>query len=474
VEKKLIYFELLLIVLFSVVVIFHGLEKGNLAHWDEAIYAEISKEILSTQDWITLHYNFRPWFMKPPFFYYLLSITFKFFGISTFTSRLLPALFGVGTILVTFFLTKELFNHRTGFMSSLILITAPQFLHKSRMAMTDVPVTFFIVLTLYLFILAQKRNSRLFYCLMGAALGLGAMTKGAIGLIPFFIMIAYLLLTKNIRSIISKDFLMAFLVFFAITAPWHLIQLILHKSQFINEYLLYHVAKRVAVAIEEHNYGNLFYFRVIGYGLSLWVYPLAASIIYVISFGIKKHKQTILFIPWIVITFGIFLIAKTKLPWYLIPLYPIFAITTAYFLDNINLGKIPIGFVIFILIFIFSFRLPEPIYGNNTLSNINLIAAPKLRVHDSISDYPGELFYLGTKRYSDDELLQEEAFYVADYNTYQAKFNTYKKIYGDSYYILFAKKDIAISKKLSKPPKTQRAPLRYCYTYMPGNLGQSY
>jgi 4-amino-4-deoxy-L-arabinose transferase-like glycosyltransferase len=50
VEKKLIYFELLLIVLFSVVVIFHGLEKGNLAHWDEAIYAEISKEILSTQD----------------------------------------------------------------------------------------------------------------------------------------------------------------------------------------------------------------------------------------------------------------------------------------------------------------------------------------------------------------------------------------------------------------------------------------
>jgi hypothetical protein len=309
---------------------------------------------------------------------------------------------------------------------------------------------------------------------MGAALGLGAMTKGAIGLIPFFIMIAYLLLTKNIRSIISKDFLMAFLVFFAITVPWHLIQLILHKSQFINEYLLYHVAKRVAVAIEEHNYGNLFYFRVIGYGLSLWVYPLAASIIYVISFGIKKHKQTILFIPWIVITFGIFLIAKTKLPWYLIPLYPIFAITTAYFLDNINLGKIPIGFVIFILIFIFSFRLPEPIYGNNTLSNINLIAAPKLRVHDSIPDYPGELFYLGTKRYSDDELLQEEAFYVADYNTYQAKFNTYKKIYGDSYYILFAKKDIVIPEKLTEVPKTQRAPLRYCYTYMPGNLGQSY
>lgn len=464
---------ILLIITLSSIAIFYNLHKGNLANWDEAIYAEVSKETLQTHDWATLHYEFHPWFHKSPFLLYLLSVIYKMFGISTFTSRLLPALFGIGTILATFFLAKELFNQKTAFMSSLILITTPQFIHYSRMLMLDMPVTFFIVFSIYLFVLSEKRNSTFIYCLLGISLGLGVMAKGAIGSVAFFIVFASLALTKNIKYFTNRNFLIILLAFIIITLPWHLIQLILHKSKFINDYLGYHVLKRIAVPLEAHDYGNIFYFRVLKYGLKTWLWPLILSIVYLLIFEIKRNKEKILLISWIAITFGIFLIAKTKLPWYLIPLYPGFAIITAHFLDNINVKKVKAGFIACIIIFIFSFHLPKSCYGNNGLYNINLIAGFEPRVHNSISDNPGKLFYLGVKRYSDDELLKEDAFYVAGYRAYYEKFSNYKIVHAEDGYVLFAKNNAEITKALSKIPDEMRmAPLSYCQPYMPANLGR--
>lgn len=469
--RKLLLFYIFIIISISYIVIFHNLEKGSLADWDEAVYAEVSKEILLTQDWITLHYKFQPWFNKPPLLFHLVSISYKLFGISTFSSRIWPALFGIGTILVTFFLAKELFNQNVAFMSSLVLATSPQFIHKARMLMLDVPVAFFIILSLYLFVLTEKRKSAYLYYLLGISLGLGIMVKGVIGLIPFFIIFAYLLLTKNMHYILSKDFLIVMLVFVVITIPWHVTQIVLHKSNFVNDYLVYHVLQRVAEPLERHNYGNLFYFRVLKYGFKLWLYPLILSVLYLIIFESKRNKEKILLFSWIAITFGIFLIAKTKLPWYLIPLYPAFAITIAYFLDNVKLKKIYIGLITCLIIFIFSFKLPQSCYGHNELSNINLIAERDLRVHNSAYDSPGELFYLGVKRYSDEELLKEDAFYVASDRAYEEKFSSFKSIYRDGGYVLFAKHDVKIKKKLSKIPETQKEPVRFCYSYMPMNLG---
>lgn len=469
--RKLLFFYIFIIISISSIVILKDLEKGNLAEYDEAIYGEVAKETLLTNDWITLHYKLHPWFHKPPLFIHLISVTYKLLGISTFTSRIWPALFGIGTILVTFLLAKELFNQNVAFMSFLILITAPQFIHKCRMLMLDAPVTFFIVLSLYLFLMVHKKESALLYCLLGISLGLGTMIKGVIGLFPFPIILAYLALTKNIKTVFSKNTLIALTIFFVITIPWHIIQFVIHKSEFINEYLLYHTLKRITSIIEHHYYGRFYYFKVLRYGLGLWLYPLVLSIIYTIFFIFRQYREKILLILWITIIFAVFFFSKTQLPWYLIPLYPGFAIMIAHFLDKLNIKKIKIGFIGCIIIFIFSFHLPKSCYGNNALYNINLIAGLNLRVHNSISQYPGKLFYLGVKRYSDDELLKEDAFYVASYSAYDKKFSSYKSIYRDGGYVLFAKHDVKITKKLSKIPKTQKAPVRYCYSYMPMNLG---
>ncbi|MBC8146807.1 MAG: glycosyltransferase family 39 protein [Bacteroidetes bacterium] len=472
-KKNIIIFELTLIVFLSLVTMFYNLDKGSLADWDEAIYAEVSKEMLLDNDWVTLHYNSEPRFIKTPLFQYFLSIIYSLFGISTFTSRVLVAIFGLGTVLVTFFFSKELFNHKAAFISSLVLLSAPQFLHKSKMLMLDVPTTFFIVLSLYLFVLTQRKKS--FFYLLGISLGCSVMMKGVVGLLPIFIIIGYLLLTNNIKSLGQKNYLKVLWIFLIIVVPWHLAQIILHGQDFINQYFFRNIIERVSVAIEQHNYGNLFYLKVLIHGLGAWFYALIAAIIY---FMIKiKKKESKLILCWIIIIAAIFLIAKTKLPWYLIPLYPAFAIAIGGLLYNIKIKKVYLGVIIAIIIFIFSFHIPEPFYCNNSASNIEMIAGDRLKVHDSISMQPGELFYFGSERYKDESLLTGN-FYTSRFNLCDS-FSNCKLIYGEKYYGLFTTSDNSLNynllkEKISIIPKTQKEPERYCYAFMPMNLGIYY
>ncbi len=133
------YLGLFFIILLYFIVIFLQLGQGSLADWDEAIYAEVSKEILETGDWVTLHYNFNSWFEKSPLLFYLVAITYKLIGISTFSSRIWPALFGLATVIITFLLAKKLFNNKVALISSLILMnSAVEFITATGMSQIQI------------------------------------------------------------------------------------------------------------------------------------------------------------------------------------------------------------------------------------------------------------------------------------------------------------------------------------------------
>ncbi|MDD5454636.1 MAG: glycosyltransferase family 39 protein [Candidatus Ratteibacteria bacterium] len=460
---------LFLIALLYFVVIFLRLDEGSLADWDEATYAEISKEILQTGDWVTLHHDFNPWFYKPPLLFYLVAITYKFIGISTFSSRFWPALFGLATLMATFFLAEKLFNNKVALLSSLILLTSPQFLHKSRMLMLDVPVTFFIVLSLYLFVLTQEKRE--FYYLLGVSLGLGVMTKGPVGLFPIFIILLYLFLTKNFKAVADKNYFRTLMSFLIVALPWYLIQIILHGSNFINNFFLGQIFKRATTAIEMHNYGNLFYLFVIKNGLYLWFYLLLISLC-VILYKHKKTKSNPFLLSWIIVIFGVFLIAKTKLPWYLIPLYPAFAISISSVFYGLTFRKIPAGLYISIIIFLCSLHIPEPLFCNNFLKAVNIIARERLTVDVSVKRSSAELFYLGPERLDISKIENKNGFFLSSCDGKAGQICKGEK------YIFFAEGNYIINKAdwdaISKIPDSQTGPVKYCYAFMPGNLGVYY
>lgn len=82
--------------------------------------------------------------------FYILAATFKAFGSTTFTARLPFALFGLASLLLTYFLTRKLFdNERTAVMSTLVLLFSVPFMILSRQSRYYSMTAFFSLMTAY-------------------------------------------------------------------------------------------------------------------------------------------------------------------------------------------------------------------------------------------------------------------------------------------------------------------------------------
>src|SRR5580704_1450235 len=118
----------LLATLLACIVLLILLGHKPLTNWDEGIYAEISREMLSSNPLVP-HWNYQPWFEKPPLMPWITAIFFRLFGINEFWSRAGSALSGVAIVAL---LHGWLISRRdmlTAWLSTLILISTFGFLH---------------------------------------------------------------------------------------------------------------------------------------------------------------------------------------------------------------------------------------------------------------------------------------------------------------------------------------------------------
>ena len=86
-----------LAVLLACIVLLPLLGHKPLTNWDEGIYAEISREMLSLGPLVP-HWNYQPWFEKPPLMLWITVAFFKVFGVTEFWARAGSALSGVGIV----------------------------------------------------------------------------------------------------------------------------------------------------------------------------------------------------------------------------------------------------------------------------------------------------------------------------------------------------------------------------------------
>ena len=99
---------------------------------------------------------------KPPVYAHLSVIPVKLFGLNEFSTRFASALFGVLTVLVTYYLVRELFpNNKSptlGLISAGVLAISPWHILLSRAAFEANVATFFIVLGVYLFFSSLRKR----------------------------------------------------------------------------------------------------------------------------------------------------------------------------------------------------------------------------------------------------------------------------------------------------------------------------
>ncbi len=345
-----------LLLLFEAIYIVGNIGTGSLTTWDEAVYANISANILKTGNWLVMHQGQAPWFDKPPFYMWCTAFFYKMFGINEFSVRLTSALFGIATILLVYIFVKKIVNQRAALLAALLLLAAPHYLRYAKMGMMDVTLTFFITLIVYLFWVGQERASYLFWS--GITLLFAYLTKGFAAIAGPVIIFLYCLFSGNLKLLIKREFIIGISISAASIFAWHLAQYILGGPNAINSYFGFHLFKRATTTLDGHAGGLNFYQKVIFNKNKPWGIIYYPSLLYVLWVAVKrKDNRSILFSIWAVTVFVICTIVKTKLHWYIMPIYPVLAIVSAVFLDKILNNRV-FYFAIAIILFVMLLQVP--------------------------------------------------------------------------------------------------------------------
>ncbi len=344
--KKFVISHSSLVILAGLAIILFFFKLGAFSLYDaaETTYGEFIKQMRLTGDWITFHYNGEIIFDKPPLYYWLAAIMTYIFGFTEFAIRFWAALCGVLTVAATYFLGKSFYNKNVGFMAGLIVMTALQFLVQSRIAELDILLTLLITLT-FLFFWQRK------YLLMYLCMALGMLVKGLIGVAIPGLAIFLFLVVQTFRSASagrSKDLHYFFdlikqlkiipgiIIILAVGLPWYLIEWLIHGQEFLNFALGFLFLSRFQGVVSGHPGPWYYYFLALTFGFFPWSHFLPYALTR--TWKERLAKPELLSLCFIIPVFIVFSVAKTKLPNYVLPIYPFLAIMVARTWDEF-MGK---------------------------------------------------------------------------------------------------------------------------------------
>lgn len=424
------HIPLFIIIGLSAYLIFIGLGANHLIPWDEAIYAKIAKNMVTSGNYLVQYWaHGKVWYEKPPLSMWLQAFSMDLLGFNSLGARLPSALFGLGTVIVTFLFARRFFNKTAAFFSAFALVTTFQFLYYARSAMLDVSVTFFITLSLYLYWLAKEslgdKRRLLLWILAGVSAGLGIMVKGVVGFVPFAIILIFELFCyaedrKQITKKVLLNNLFGYLVFgvssLVIFVPWHYEMYKIYGQAFINNYILYHVVDRATSAIEDKGRPFFWYLEVMKVSMRLWFIVLLGAFPFAVFTAVfKKSKKHIFLLIWTLFVFFLFSISVSKLVWYITPIYPAVCIIVGYFAEKVLgwlMKSLPIAnnvlfktlfiYIVVVGVLFYLFENRELVYTSDlsgpkaTMLELKAQTYPPTQVLyiDSV-EYPLSLFYAG-------------------------------------------------------------------------------
>jgi len=230
------------------------------------------------------------------------------------------------------------------------LLTTFHFLYYSRTGMLDVICSFFILVALYLYYTASKDISKIKLIIAGLFIGLAVLTKGVVGFLPLVVIFGYevadfVLLALRTRrfpvrslGIAGAKLLIVFLTSALVFLPWHLIMYNLHGQAFFDSYLGYHVLNRATLETEDKTGPIYWYLVVLKVSMRLWFVALLPAFFFAL-FKLVKSKTNrsglFMIMLWALVVFTLFSLSKSKLVWYIMPIYPAVAILVGFFYASV-------------------------------------------------------------------------------------------------------------------------------------------
>lgn len=331
-------------ILFLTAIFLYTFNLGELPlrDWDEGIVATVAREIYRAKpgDYTWLYpqnIDGSPYWNKPPLIHGLIALSYRFFDVSEWSTRLVPSILSALCVPLLYFIGKELFaNQKTALLSAVVYLTLIPVVRHNRLAMLDGAVTFEFCLAIWC--LLKLRNSldrRLYIFGIGFSLGLLCLTKGiAIACLLSFIILLFIIADiKTFLPLFSWQSIFIIVLGISQAIVWYGLQYAHYGREFLNYNLGTQTFNRVINTVENNSQPVWYYLiKLVEYSLP-WLIFLPGGI----KVAIKQWDK--IWAKLALIWFGIYLVAislmTTKLPWYIMPLYPAFALLVGANLERI-------------------------------------------------------------------------------------------------------------------------------------------
>lgn len=225
-------FHFYLMVLIAAAAVYAGcmISPPSLRDGEDAVQAQIARNMLTSGDWVTARLDGIPCLEKSPLIYWLIAESFKTFGATDWAARIPIVLAAIALAWLTTAFGMWAFDSRAGLYAGLCISTCFGLFLFTRILIPDVMLTASITLSLWAFLRAideDERSPRWWAFVMAASLGTSLLVKSLAGVVfPAATALIYLAITRqlvNAKVWRALRPLSGVLIVLLIAAPWHIL-----------------------------------------------------------------------------------------------------------------------------------------------------------------------------------------------------------------------------------------------------------
>ena len=331
---------------------FYLLGVRTLVPTDEGRYAEMAREMVASHDWITTRLNAIKYFEKPPLQTWMNAITFELFGLGEWQARLWTGLCGFFGVLLTAYTGRRVFNGRIGMYAGLVLGSSLLWGGMGHANTLDMGLAGMMTISLCGLLIAQRNQAtseeqRNWMLVCWAGMALAVLSKGLIGIVlPGAVLVLYTLFAGDWRIWKRLHLVKGLVLFFVISAPWFIV-VSMRNHEFAYFFFVHEHFQRFLTKVH-HRTGAWYYFvPILVAGIIPWLgvllqslwegmrdrheSSLSGSLDGTAGRGFQPKKMLLI---WAAFSFFFFSISDSKLPSYILPIFPAVALLIAAYLER--------------------------------------------------------------------------------------------------------------------------------------------
>jgi len=362
-------YKISILIIFCLIISLSGLFQLPVTDRDEALFAQASKQMLESHNFGQIKVQNKARHLKPPGIYWLQAASAHFFGNAKYRPiglfRIPSALGAILSVILLFLGMKRLMGETTAFIGSMLLAMCALLLIEAHIATTDAMLLMtMIIMQIGLVRIywhhREAQTTDTFGCILfWFGMALGVLAKGITPLVGFATLFFLMIIDKD-KSLWRKTKPLSGIIFLILfSLAWLIPFSILGKSNFLWDMIHGDVLPKLIGGQQSHGAWPGYFLLL--FPIMFW--PGSLFIIKGAAYAWQNKTKTItrFLIAWIMPSWIIFALIPTKLPQYLLPIYPAIALLIAAgikeikwrhteYIMRIIWGIYSVGFLIFLVL----------------------------------------------------------------------------------------------------------------------------